>query len=80
MIGGQSALEIGAFASIVAIVIGTLYGAISGLVGGFVDGVLMRFVDVLLSIPFLLIVAGTGDQVQRHGARASAWCSASSHG
>jgi ABC-type dipeptide/oligopeptide/nickel transport system permease subunit len=56
MIGGQSALEIGAFASLVAIVIGTLYGAVSGLVGGLVDGVMMRFVDVLLSIPFLLIV------------------------
>jgi len=57
MLGGQSALEIGAFASLVAIVIGTLYGAISGLVGGIVDALLMRFVDVLLSIPFLLIVA-----------------------
>jgi len=57
MLGGQSALEIGAFAAIVAIVIGTLYGAISGLVGGLLDAVLMRFVDMLLSIPFLLIVA-----------------------
>jgi peptide/nickel transport system permease protein len=56
MLGGQSALEVGAFASLVAIVIGTLYGAISGLVGGFVDGLMMRFVDILLSIPFLLIV------------------------
>jgi ABC-type dipeptide/oligopeptide/nickel transport system permease subunit len=56
MVGGQSALEIGAFASLVAIVIGTLYGAISGLIGGFVDGLMMRFVDILLSIPFLLIV------------------------
>ena len=56
MIGGQAALEIGVFAAVVAIVIGTLYGAISGLVGGFVDGVLMRFVDILLSIPFLFIV------------------------
>ena len=56
MLGGQAAFEIGAFASIVAIVIGTLYGAVSGLLGGFVDGLMMRFVDVLLSIPFLLIV------------------------
>jgi peptide/nickel transport system permease protein len=56
MLGGQSALEIGAFASLVAIVVGTLFGAISGLVGGIVDSVMMRFVDVLLSIPFLLIV------------------------
>jgi peptide/nickel transport system permease protein len=56
MVGGQSALEIGFFAAGVAIVIGTLYGAISGLIGGLLDAVMMRFVDVLLSIPFLLIV------------------------
>lgn len=56
MLGGQAAFEVGAFASAVAIVIGTLYGAISGLVGGFIDGLMMRFVDILLSIPFLLIV------------------------
>jgi ABC-type dipeptide/oligopeptide/nickel transport system permease subunit len=56
MLGGQSAFEVAAFASLVAIVIGTLYGAVSGLIGGFVDAVLMRFVDMLLSIPFLLFV------------------------
>jgi ABC-type dipeptide/oligopeptide/nickel transport system permease subunit len=56
MQGGQAAFEVGAFAALIAIVIGTLYGAISGLVGGFLDGLMMRFVDVLLSIPFLFIV------------------------
>jgi peptide/nickel transport system permease protein len=56
MAGGQTALEIGFFASAIATVLGTLWGAIAGLVGGIVDGVMMRFVDVLLSIPFLLIV------------------------
>jgi ABC-type dipeptide/oligopeptide/nickel transport system permease subunit len=56
MVGGQTALEIGFFAAFMATVIGTLYGALSGLVGGIVDAVLMRFVDILLSIPLLLIV------------------------
>jgi peptide/nickel transport system permease protein len=56
MVGGQTALEIGFFAAFMATVIGTLYGAISGLAGGLVDAVLMRFVDVLLSIPLLFIV------------------------
>jgi peptide/nickel transport system permease protein len=56
MKGGQSAFAIGLFASFIAITVGTLYGAISGLVGGFFDGLLMRFVDILLSIPFLFIV------------------------
>jgi peptide/nickel transport system permease protein len=56
MDGGQTALEVGFFAAFMATVIGTLWGAIAGLVGGIVDGIMMRFVDVLLSIPFLLIV------------------------
>jgi ABC-type dipeptide/oligopeptide/nickel transport system permease subunit len=56
MLGGQTALEIGFFASFIATVIGTIYGAVSGLVGGFVDGLLMRIVDVLLSVPFLIVV------------------------
>ena len=56
MIGGQAALEIGFFASFIATVIGTLYGAVSGLAGGVVDGLMMRIVDILLSIPFLFIV------------------------
>jgi peptide/nickel transport system permease protein len=56
MAGGQTALEIGFLAAFIATVIGTLYGAIAGLAGGWVDALLMRFVDILLSIPFLFIV------------------------
>jgi ABC-type dipeptide/oligopeptide/nickel transport system permease subunit len=56
MAGGQTALEIGFLASFIATVIGTIYGAVSGLAGGLIDGLLMRFVDILLSIPFLFIV------------------------
>ena len=56
MKGGQTALEIGFFASAIATVIGTLWGAIAGLAGGILDGIMMRFVDILLSIPFLFIV------------------------
>jgi ABC-type dipeptide/oligopeptide/nickel transport system permease subunit len=37
-------------------VIGTLWGAIAGLAGGIVDGSMMRFVDILLSIPLLFVV------------------------
>jgi peptide/nickel transport system permease protein len=56
MVGGQTALEIGFFAAFISIVIGTLYGAIAGLSGRLVDGVMMRFVDIVYSIPFLFIV------------------------
>jgi peptide/nickel transport system permease protein len=56
MRGGQAALEVGFFAAFVAIVIGTLWGAVSGLAGGIIDSVMMRVVDIFLSVPFLFVV------------------------
>jgi ABC-type dipeptide/oligopeptide/nickel transport system permease subunit len=56
MKGGQAALEVGFFAAFVAITIGALLGAVAGLAGGIVDTVLMRIVDIFLSIPFLFVV------------------------
>ena len=56
MKGGQAALEVGFFSAVIAIVIGAVWGAVSGLAGGVADAVLMRVVDVFLSIPFLFIV------------------------
>jgi peptide/nickel transport system permease protein len=56
MKGGQTALEIGFAAALLASVIGTLVGAIAGLAGGLVDATLMRIVDVGLAIPTLFII------------------------
>ncbi len=62
MKGGQAALEIGFFASLIATVIGTLVGAVAGLLGGVVDAFLMRIVDVMLSIPLLFVILIVGDR------------------
>jgi ABC-type dipeptide/oligopeptide/nickel transport system permease subunit len=56
MKGGQAALEIGAFAALVAIVLGMLIGSVAGLASGIVDGILMRVTDVFLSVPLLFVV------------------------
>jgi peptide/nickel transport system permease protein len=56
MKGGQAALEIGFFAALIAIVAGALWGAVAGLAGGFLDAVMMRVVDIFLSVPALFIV------------------------
>ncbi|MFB5188863.1 ABC transporter permease [Alicyclobacillus fastidiosus] len=56
MVGGRSSLEVGFLSAFVAMAFGTLYGMISGLVGGWTDIILMRIVDVLLSIPSLFIL------------------------
>ncbi len=54
--GGQVSLLVGLVATAVAVVIGVIYGAVSGYVGGIVDSVLMRFVDILFALPFLVLV------------------------
>jgi len=56
MRGGQAALEVGFAAAFIGIFIGMLWGAIAGLAGGILDSVMMRVVDVFLSVPFLFIV------------------------
>ncbi len=56
MLGGQSSLEVGLAAAALASVFGTTWGAISGFFGGWVDAVMMRVVDSLLAIPYLLLM------------------------
>jgi peptide/nickel transport system permease protein len=56
MYGGQISLIVGFAAAGIATVIGVLVGAISGFFVGFVDSVMMRVVDVLLSVPILYLL------------------------
>jgi len=56
MYGGQISLEVGFAAAGIATLVGVLVGAVSGFFGGFVDTILMRFVDVLLSVPILYLL------------------------
>jgi oligopeptide transport system permease protein len=54
--GGRVSLLVGLVTTCVALVIGTLVGATAGYTGGRIDTFLMRVVDVLYSLPFLVIV------------------------
>ncbi len=54
--GTQISLLVGVLSAIVASVVGTAVGLISGFVGGWVDEVMMRFNDVVLSIPWLVLM------------------------
>jgi peptide/nickel transport system permease protein len=58
MVGGQTSLEIGLAAALLATTFGVLWGAIAGFLGGWIDQLMMRIVDSLLAIPtlFLLLV------------------------
>ncbi|TCQ12635.1 oligopeptide transport system permease protein [Rhizobium sp. PP-F2F-G36] len=56
MLGGQISLAVGLLASLVSLGIGVLYGATSGYLGGRVDNIMMRFVEILYSLPFVFLV------------------------
>lgn len=54
--GGGISLGIGIAAAFISVFIGTLYGGLAGYVGGKTDAVLMRIVDVLYGLPYILLV------------------------
>ena len=56
MFGGQASLIVGLASALVATIFGTLYGAVSGFFGGWLDSLLMRIVDILLSVPVLFLL------------------------
>lgn len=55
-IGGRISLMVGVAGALVAISIGTLYGAISGYLGGRIDMLMMRFLEILSAFPFMFFV------------------------
>jgi oligopeptide transport system permease protein len=54
--GGQISLMVALIATIVSLLIGVSYGATAGYVGGRIDDLMMRIVDVLYSLPYVIIV------------------------
>ena len=59
--GARISLSVGFIASGMAVAIGTLVGSMAGMLGGFVDNLLMRSVDIFLSVPlfFLIMISQT---------------------
>ena len=56
MYGARISLSIGIVAAALTLVIGSLYGSISGFVGGRTDNIMMRVIDIIYSLPDLLVV------------------------
>jgi oligopeptide transport system permease protein len=54
--GGQISLMVGIIATLVSLLIGVSYGATAGYLGGRIDNLMMRVVDVLYSLPYIIIV------------------------
>ncbi len=53
--GARISLLVGVLATMISVVLGVLFGLIAGFIGGFTDTVIARIIDVMLSIPFLIL-------------------------
>ncbi|HTN59923.1 MAG TPA: ABC transporter permease subunit [Devosia sp.] len=54
--GTQMSLIVASVATLVSVVIGVIYGAVAGYFGGRIDAVMMRFVDIMYALPYILFV------------------------
>lgn len=54
--GGRISIALGIVGALISTIVGSIYGAISAYAGGKVDTIMMRIVEILYSIPYLLIV------------------------
>ncbi len=81
--GARVSLGVGLVGALISLIIGTLYGMISGYAGGRIDGVMMRTVEVLQSVPrilfIMILIAALDDYVKewvdgwRLAAQANGW-------
>lgn len=53
---GRVSMIIGLFGAFISTVVGVIYGSISAYFGGFIDTIMMRIVEILISIPYLIVV------------------------
>jgi oligopeptide transport system permease protein len=56
LLGGRISLMVGIISTIVSLIIGVSFGAVAGYLGGRVDSLMMRLVDVLYSLPYIILV------------------------
>ncbi|MCQ2981211.1 MAG: ABC transporter permease [Treponemataceae bacterium] len=54
--GGRISIAIGIIGTITALIVGIFFGAVAGYAGGWLDNLIMRFVDIMYGLPYMLIV------------------------
>ncbi len=56
MIGTRISIVVGLGSAVIVMIVGSIYGAVSGLIGGKVDIIMMRIVDIVYSVPEILLI------------------------
>ena len=64
-VGGRVSLTIGVVGAVISLVVGVIYGGISGYFGGIVDDIMMRIVEILVGIPYMIVVIIVGMVLER---------------
>ncbi|WP_166352711.1 ABC transporter permease [Phytoactinopolyspora limicola] len=64
MRGTQQSLKVALTVALISTTVGSLWGAVAGLYGGWVDNLMMRFVDVILVVPLLVLVTAMAGNVR----------------
>jgi oligopeptide transport system permease protein len=65
--GGRISLIIGLTGALISSTVGCIYGGISAYFGGIVDDVMMRIVEIIISVPYLIVVILLSVVLQSHG-------------
>lgn len=55
-IGGRVSIIIGVVGAVITTIVGSIYGSVSAFAGGRVDSIMMRIVEIISSIPYLIVV------------------------
>ena len=71
--GGRISLLVGVVATVVSFAIGLAYGLVSGYAGGRVDAFMMRAVDVLFALPFIVLVIVFSLSIEEPSKELTAW-------
>ncbi|CUH07768.1 Oligopeptide transport system permease protein OppC [Jannaschia seosinensis] len=54
--GTQISLAVGVVGALIAVIVGTIYGATAGYVGGRTDSIMMRLVDIFMAVPYMFVL------------------------
>jgi oligopeptide transport system permease protein len=73
LFGGRISIAVGLITTFVAVTIGIFWGAVAGYAGGRLDAFMMRIVDILYSLPFLVIVILLGAALQPRTGALTEW-------
>jgi oligopeptide transport system permease protein len=71
--GGRVSLLVGIIAALISLIVGVGWGALAGYAGGKVDQVMMRIVDILYAVPFVIVVIYAISLLQEYEITLRAW-------